>query len=165
MTVGWFSELGTLGLRRRGDGQTMACDDEGQAIVWFAVAMPLVLMLIVLVVDGGQLYLAYIRARNAAELAAQAGAQSVDESVFRQTNEVVLNIDGSLWTMRQYMVLNSGARQGRISTSYVGHTAYAQVCTQTMVPTLFFRLFGADALPVGACARAYPAHGIRHEGE
>lgn len=163
-----LSGLGALARRPGHGGRSVICDgrtEGGQAMVWFAVALPLLVMLIVLVVDGGELYLEYIRARNAVELAAQAGAQSVDENVFRNTNEVVLNIDGSLWTMRQYMALNRGARQGQISTTYVGHTAYAQVCTRTAVPTQFFRLFGADTLSVGACARAYPAHGIRWEGE
>ena len=139
--------------------------ERGQAMIWFVVALPLLAMLVVLVTDGGQMYLEYVRARNAANLAAQAGAQSVNTDWFRDTNEIVLNIDGSLWTMRQYMTLNNAARGGDISTTYYGHTAYAQVCTTTEVPTFFFRLFGADALRVGACSRAYPAHGIRQEGE
>ncbi len=159
MRPSWLRKVRAVTPRRGGRGE------QGQAMVWFVVALPLFVMLIVLVVDGGEMYLEYIRARNAAELAAQAGAQSVDEAVFKDTNEVILNIDGSLWAMRQYMALNSGARQGQMSTAYVGHTAYARVCTTTRVPTQFFRLFGADALPVGACARAYPAHGIRREGE
>ena len=140
-------------------------EQKGQGLVWFIVTLPLVMMLIVLVVDGGQMYLEYIRARNAAHLAAQAGAQSVDGNEFRRSNKVILNIDGSRWTMHQYMTLNSVGRQGRIRTVYYGHTAYAQVCTQTDVPSFFFRLFGADTLRVGACARAYPAYGIRTEGE
>jgi hypothetical protein len=140
-------------------------DERGQAMVWFVATLPLVLMLIVLVMDGGQMYLEYIRARNAANLAAQAGAQSVNTNWFRSTNEVILNIDGSLWTMRQYMTLNDVGRQGQVSTTYYGHTAYARVCTETQVPTFFFRLFGVDTLRVGACSRAYPAYGIRWEGE
>ena len=139
--------------------------EKGQGLVWFIVSLPLVMMLIVLAVDGGQMYLAYIQARNAANLAAQAGAQSVDGNEFKRSNKVMLNIDGSLWAMHQYMTLNSAGRQGQVRTTYYGHTAYAQVCTQTEVPTLFFRLFGVDTLKVGACARAYPAHGIRYEGE
>jgi Flp pilus assembly protein TadG len=139
--------------------------EDGQGMVWFIVTLPLVMMLIVLVVDGGQMYLEYIRARNAAHLAAQAGAQSVNTDWFRETNEVMLNIDGSLWTMHQYVTLNSAGRQGQVRTTYYGHTAYARVYTQTEVPTFFFRLFGVDTLRVGACARAYPAHGIRYEGE
>jgi hypothetical protein len=134
-------------------------------MLWFLLSLPLVMMLVVLVMDGGQMYLEYIRARNAANLAAQAGAQSVDTDWFRDSNEIILNIDGSLWTMRQYMAFNDVGREGQISTIYYGHTAYAQVCTETAVPTFFFRLFGVDTLPVSACARAYPAHGIRWEGE
>jgi len=134
-------------------------------MIWFVVALPLLAMLIVLVMDGGQMYLEYIRARNAANLAAQAGAQSVDTDYFRDTNEVMLNIDGSLWAMRQYMTLNNAGREGQVNTTYYGHTAWAQVCTQTEVPTFFFRLFGVDTMRVSACSRAYPAHGIRWEGE
>ena len=143
----------------------LGAGEGGQATVWFLVSLPLVMMLIVLVTDGGQTYLEYIRARSAANLAAQAGAQAVDTDWFKSTNQVNLSIDGALWTMRQYMTLNSVARQGQVSTTYYGHTAYARVCTQTTVPSFFFRLFGPDTLRVGACARAYPAHGIRWEGE
>jgi Flp pilus assembly protein TadG len=144
----------------RGEGS-----EQGQALVFFLVALPLILMLIALVVDGGMMYLEYVRARNAAELAAQAGAQAVDVSRFKATNEVQLNIDGSLYSMRQYMTLNSRNRHGEVRTTYYGHTAYAQVCTTTEVPTSFFRLFGSDTMRVGSCARAYPAYGIRWEGE
>jgi Flp pilus assembly protein TadG len=150
---------------RRDVGPKVLREQEGQGLVWFLVTFPLVMMLVVLAVDGGQMYLEYIRARNAANLAAQAGAQSVDGNEFRRSNKVILNIDGSRWTMYQYMQLNSVGRQGRVRTVYYGHTAYAQVCTQTEMPSFFFRLFGADTLRVGACARAYPAHGIRYEGE
>ncbi len=139
--------------------------EQGQAMIWFLLSLPLVMMLIVLVMDGGQMYLEYIRARNAANLAAQAGAQSVNTDWFKSTNEVILNIDGSLWAMHQYMTLNNVGRQGQVSTTYYGHTAWAQVCTETQVPTFFFRLFGVETLGVGACSRAYPAHGIRWEGE
>jgi Flp pilus assembly protein TadG len=156
---------GIIGLLKRAMRRKAIGGEEGQALVWFLVTLPLVMMLIVLAVDGGQMYLEYIRARNAANLAAQAGAQSVDGDEFRRSNKVILNIDGSLWTMHQYMTLNSVGRQGRMRTTYYGHTAYAQVCTRTEVPTAFFRLFGVDALRVGACARAYPAYGIRYEGE
>lgn len=145
--------------------RTTGGGEQGQAMVWFVASLPLIMMLIVLVMDGGQMYLEYIRARNAANLAAQAGAQAVNTDWFRSTNEVALNIDGSLWTMHQYMTLNNEGRQGRIGVTYYGHTAYAQVCTTTDVPTFFFRLFGVETLRVGACSRAYPAHGIRWEGE
>ena len=139
--------------------------EEGQALVWFVASLPLVMMLIVLVMDGGQMYLEYVRARHAANLAAQAGAQAVDAGHFKNTNEIILNIDGSLWAMHRYIALNNAERQGRISTTYYVHTAYARDCTRTEVPTFFFRLFGVDTLPVSACAQAYPAHGIRREGE
>jgi len=145
--------------------QKVVGGEEGQVLVWFVASLPLVMMLIVLVMDGGQMYLEYVRARHAANLAAQAGAQAVDAGHFRNTNEIILNIDGSLWAMHRYMALNNVGRQGRISTTYYGHTAYARVCTRTEVPTFFFRLFGVDTLPVSACAQAYPAHGIRREGE
>jgi len=150
---------------RRTEGRKAGGGEDGQALVWFVATLPLIVMLIALVMDGGQMYLEYIRARNAANLAAQAGAQAVNSDWFRETNEVVLSIDGSLWTMRQYMTLNDAGRQGQVGVTYYGHTAYAQVCTTTDVPTFFFRLFGVDTLRVGACARAYPAHGIRWEGE
>ena len=150
---------------RRLARRKVAGGEQGQAMVWFVAALSLVMMLIVLVMDGGQMYLEYVRARHAANLAAQAGAQSVDTNWFREQNEVILSIDGSLWTMHQYMTLNNAGRQGQVGVTYYGHTAYAQVCTTTDVPTFFFRLFGADTLRVGACSRAYPAHGIRYEGE
>jgi hypothetical protein len=139
--------------------------EEGQSLLWFLICLPLILILIVLVADGGHMYLEYIRARNAANLSAQAGAQAVNTNVFRDSNDVVLNIDGSLYTMRQYMAMNSVGRQGETETIYYGHTAYARVCTWTHVETTFGKIFGFGTMRVGACSTAYPAHGIRYEGE
>jgi Flp pilus assembly protein TadG len=135
-------------------------DERGQSMVWFIAVFPLLMMFIVLVVDGGQMYLEYIRARKAANLAAQAGAQSVDIGRFITDNEIELDPDGALWTMDEYMGWNSVGRQGQITNAYHVSPDYARACTRTEVPTLFFRLFGVNTLSVGACARAYPAHGI-----
>jgi Flp pilus assembly protein TadG len=47
-------------------------DDSGQSIVLIAVSLPLILGLLLLVIDGGRLYVERERIRNAAQLAAEA---------------------------------------------------------------------------------------------
>ncbi len=58
----------------------LARRDEGQAVVLLALSLPLVLALLLLVIDGGRLYLEGERLRNAAQLAAEAGVSLAADS-------------------------------------------------------------------------------------
>lgn len=57
----------------------LAARDGGQAIVMLALALPLSLALLLLVIDGGRLYVEQTRLRNAAQLAAEAGVSLAGE--------------------------------------------------------------------------------------
>lgn len=54
-------------------------DEGGQAIVLVAVAMPVLLGLMLLVLDGGRLYVDRERLHGAAQLAAEAGASAIGD--------------------------------------------------------------------------------------
>ncbi len=54
--------------------------EQGQAIILLALSLPLLFALLLLVVDGGRLFVERERLRNAAQLAAEAGVARVAES-------------------------------------------------------------------------------------
>lgn len=88
------------------------CRDEGgQTIVLFAGALPLILVLLLLVIDGGRLYVERERIRNAAQTAAEAAVSlSADqpgrsEASDREIRNIVAealrrNLPGETYTHR-----------------------------------------------------------------
>jgi uncharacterized membrane protein len=58
--------------------------EKGQALVLMVIALPLAMVLVGLVVDGGMMYLAHRAATTAANLAAQAASHAIDEDYSRR---------------------------------------------------------------------------------
>lgn len=58
-------------------GERFVHDDGGQVVVLFAAGLPLILVLLLIVIDGGRLYVEHERIRSTALLAAQAGASAL----------------------------------------------------------------------------------------
>ena len=86
-------------------------DEGGQSIVLFAGALPLILVLLLLVIDGGRLYVERERIRNAAQTAAEAAVSlSADqpgrsEASDREIRNIVAealrrNLPGEAYTHR-----------------------------------------------------------------
>ncbi len=143
----------------------MKKDERGQAYVLLLVALPLLLLLVAVIVDGGRAFYEYLKAKNTASLAAQAGAQSVDINYFRRTNRVILNIDGAILLERQTFLMNAGRIAGEVSAQYAPTTAEGRICVRTEIPTLFGSVLGWARVRPGACSRARPAYGIEYEGQ
>jgi hypothetical protein len=149
-------------LRRGAQGSGRG--QRGQVVVWVLLCMPLFLALIGLVADGGRMYWEYTRARNVARLAAQAGAQMVDEGAFAGArNELVIKTDGANRVIRDYLELNGvdWRTQGIIHV----YRDAVRVCVRREAPMSFMSLFGVDSVEVTGCSQAVQAGGITRAGQ
>jgi uncharacterized membrane protein len=147
---------------RRMECRHIIRDERGQYAVWFLLMIPLVLALIGLVVDGGNMYRWYRRAQIAADTAAQAAAHEVDAAHFAATNEVVLEPD-AMEVAQYYATRNSG---GRVYITQISvSNGMVRVVGQAHVPTIFMRAVGVENMPVGIVAYARPAFGMNVEGQ
>lgn len=151
-----------MGWIERG-GHRVVREEKGQYTVWFLIMLPLVLALIGLVVDGGNMYRWYRRAQIAADTAAQAAAHEVDAAHFAATNEVILEPD-ALEVARYYAGINSGGRVRVVGVALADGTRVRVIC-RASIPTLFMRAVGIDHVSVGVVGYAKPAFGLNVEGE
>jgi hypothetical protein len=141
----------------------LAGDERGQAVLFLIVVVPLLMLLIVLIVDGGRMFYEYVKVHNVAALSAQAGAQAVNTGYFRETNEVILNIDGAIFLEQQAFTLNAGRLPGATHVWYFPTTAEGRICIQERIPTFFWGFFGRPEVAPAACSRARPRYGIERE--
>ena len=135
----------------------------GQFLVQFVVIFPLLLLMIGVVLDGGLMYWQYRRAHIAVNAAAQAASHAVDTEHFRNTNEVILDQAQAAQVAQEYLACNGG---GRVQLVSIEATPYlVRVNARATISTIFLRLAGIDSFSVRVQGMAYPAYGIRTEGE
>lgn len=148
------------GLRRATGGPGR---EKGQALVLMVIALPLAMVLVGLVVDGGLMYLAHRSATTAANLAAQAASHAIDENHFRQTNLLRLDQARALGVAGEYAVLN---HRGDIAVTGIAlEGRWVTVGVVTHYDTMFLRLAGMARVLLHARGRAYAAYGIDREGQ
>ena len=136
----------------------------GQSLALFAIMLPLAIILVALVVDGGLMYLTYRKATIAANLGAQAASHAIDEDYYRQTNLVRLDGGRALGIAQQYAALNS--RRMPIQVTGIQLQRRTLLLTaRTRYDTLFLRLAGIRSVTLGVQGRAYAAFGISQEGQ
>ena len=137
--------------------------EHGQYAVWFLLLLPLVLVLIGLVVDGGVMYGAYRRAQIAVDTAAQAAAHEVDAAHFAATNEVVL-APGAMDVAILYAGLNAGGSV-RVTQVAVTPDGRVRVVARGSLPTVFMRAVGIERVEVRVAGHARPAFGLNEQGQ
>jgi len=144
-------------------GRNLFADRRGQFLVQFVVIFPLLLLMIGVVLDGGLMYWQYRRAHIAVNAAAQTASHCVDIEHFRDTNEVILDQAQAARIAREYLDLNGG---GRVQLVSIEATPYfIRVSGRATISTIFLRLAGINGFSVQVHGLAYPAFGIRTEGE
>ena len=138
-------------------------DERGSFLVQTVILLPVMLLLIGLVLDGGWMYWQYRRAEVTVNAAAQAASHAIDINYFRATNQVQLSQGEAAAVAGDFIQLN---RRGvltltgvRVSRDQITVNATAQI------PTIFFRLAGIPLLTVRVQGTAYPAFGINREGQ
>ena len=138
-------------------------DRRGQYLVQFVIVLPLLLLMIGVVLDGGLMYWQYRRAHIVVNTAAQAASHCVDIDHFRDTNEVILDESEARAVAQEYVALNGG---GLVQDASVSLSPYwVRVSGRATINTLFLRLFGLGSFSVNVQGLAYPAYGIAQEGE
>ena len=132
--------------------------DEGQAIVWVAVMLPLLLSIIGLSIDGGVVFSARRELQNVADSAARAGAMQVDERAYRESagQRVVLDVE-----VAQAVAVAYVAQQRRdLSATVQADPRVVVVQVARDVPTSFLRLVGIQSAYVTATATVAARGGI-----
>ena len=120
--------------------------------------MPVFLMAVGLVVDGGAAFDARRDLQNTADAAARAGAMQIDQQLYRASNgaSVVLNQASARDTAAQY-IASQGTDFNAVISSDDQHVL---VSVSRDVPTNFLRLAGIDKVHIGATAPAEVRYGI-----
>jgi uncharacterized membrane protein len=161
--------------RRQGDKETMRQRDRsqisnlksqahhqrGQVIVWMVFLLPLLLVLVGLVFDGGSMWAQYRRARWAADGAAVAAASDIDRAIFRDEGRVVLT-ENALYTAVYYAQQNHPNLH--LSDVYIVDNVI-HVAGWVEAETVFLGMFGVGSLRLNVHGQERPAWGISHEGE
>lgn len=131
---------------------------DGQAIVWVAVMLPLFLAVIGLAIDAGIVFSARRELQNAADGAARAGAMQVDESLYRASSgaTVVLDQAAARQVAAEYLASQNMTLAATIGTE----PQRVVVVVSRQVPTSFLGLVGVDAVQVSATAPAEVRYGI-----
>jgi Flp pilus assembly protein TadG len=120
--------------------------------------MPVFLMAVGLVVDGGAAFDARRVLQNTADAAARAGAMQIDQQVYRASNGTTLVLDqaSARATAAQY-VASQGADFNAVISSDDQHVL---VSVNRDVPTNFLRLAGIGTVHISASVPAEVRYGI-----
>ena len=138
-------------------------DQKGQYLVQTVILLPMLMILVGLVLDGGWMYWQYRRAEITVNAAAQAASHAVDVAYFRQTNQVRLD-SGEAWNAASGFVNINQRGQMQLTGIYVGSNQVV-VDANAQVQTIFLRLAGISSFSMRVEGRAYPAFGINTEGQ
>jgi len=138
-------------------------DQRGQYLVQTVILLPMMMILVGLVLDGGWMYWQYRRAEIAVNAAAQAASHAIDEKYFRQTNQVRLD-QSEAWNAASGFVNINERGEMQVTGIFVGDNQVI-VDANAKVQTIFFRLAGISSLSMRVEGRAYPAFGINVEGQ
>jgi Flp pilus assembly protein TadG len=138
----------------------------GQALLWVAILLPLFLVLVGLVFDGGLLWQQYMRARWAISAAGVAAASEIEPDVLARTGQLVLKQPDALHTAARYARRNDPelrvtsvtivTRQGR---------QYIRTRGWTQAETVFLQIFGVSGFQINVEATERPAWGIDSENQ
>ena len=138
-------------------------DERGQYLVQTVMLLPLMMILVGLVLDGGWMYWQYRRAEIAVAAAAQAASHAIDVEYFRQTNQVRLDTGEAYRAASGYVNINERG-QVQVTGIYVGPNRVV-VNANAQIHTIFLRLAGISSLAMRVEGQAYPAFGINTEGQ
>ncbi len=138
-------------------------DERGQYLVQTVILLPMMIILVGLVLDGGWMYWQYRRAEIAVNAAAQAASHAIDVNYFRATNQVRLD-QSEAWTAASGFVNINERGQMQVTSIFIGNNQVV-VDANAQVQTIFFRLAGISSLSMRVEGRAYPAFGINTEGQ
>lgn len=143
--------------RRRGRGHRLLAwpsDDRGSVSVIVALSMSALLALLALGIDLGALFDARSEAQRAADAAALAGASAFLDYQQDQARQAAVQRAVEFATSNEIRSEPIAAEEVTVSVNLDSATVRAHVRREA-VPTWFARLFGIDAVDIGAEATAW----------
>ena len=132
--------------------------ESGQAIVWTAVMLPLLLSVVGLAADGGLVFNSRLRLQRVADGAARAGATQVDAAAYRAGGGSTVALDP--------------ARARRVASEYLADSGLELAGTVIAdarrvvvevtheAPTGFLRIVGIESVRISATAPAELRAGV-----
>ena len=139
-------------------------NERGQVLAWTAILLPVLLVLVGLVFDGGLLWVQYRRARWAADGAAVAAASEINPALYAQSGQVKLDPAKAPGTAAYYGQSNDpNLHLGRVYLHPTDNTVQVQGWVE--VQPVFLGLFGVGPLRLNVTGRERPAWGIGRPGQ
>jgi Flp pilus assembly protein TadG len=117
--------------------------EDGQTLILVALAFPLLMTMMLLVVDGANLFVQRRMVQNAADAGALAAAAYLPDDPGRAESAA-----------RDYVSRNASGATAAVTTSYAGNTSRVEVKVTERVSTLFAKTFGFSNVLVSARAVA-----------
>lgn len=157
-----LAELPPTRCRFPGRGGQGRPAQEGQAIVWVAVMLPLFLSVVGLATDGGMVLAARRELQNVADAAARAGAMQIDLQVYRETAGATMVLDepAARATAAAYLGVQASGLTGTVATD----PERVEVEVSQEAPLGFLRLLGLNTTRVTAGASAAARFGVTGAG-
>jgi Flp pilus assembly protein TadG len=136
----------------------------GSATIFLLAIIPVLVILLGLVYDGGEAYTAHTRALNLAEQAARTGAQEVDLATVRAGGPYRLNQSRAVSAASAYLAAG-GPQGGQVSIVPDPQTGAdaVQVTVPWSVATTFLGIIGKSEISGTATASARNAAGVINE--
>ena len=155
--MGWFTQAKVR------SGRLIAGADAGQALVHFVILLPVLLILVGMIVDGGFMFWQYRRVEVTLCAAAQAASHTVDVTHFRATQRIRLDRAAAFDVANDYVRRNAQGTMAITAMDILPN--YVSLRARAQVGTIFLRAAGIKSFDMGAECHAYPAYGINWEFE
>jgi Flp pilus assembly protein TadG len=130
----------------------------GQALLVLVLALPVLLAVLGLVVDGGIVFDSRRELQNVADGAARVGAMQVDIDAYRRSDgqKVVLSESAAEEAAREYLARESA----EVRTLVEAELEFVIVRVQRDVSLAFLSLAGFDTVEIEAVATAHIRYGV-----
>ena len=146
------------GLGRCCGGQSPPASEAGQAVVWVAVMLPLLLSVVGLSIDGGMAFTARRELQNVADAAARAGAMQIDLGRYRATDGATVVLD--VPRARQAAAAVLTGQDNHLTATIAAEERRLVVQVRREMPTAFVRLVGISTIEIAATAPAELRFGV-----
>jgi Flp pilus assembly protein TadG len=133
--------------------------EAGQVVAWIVIALPLLLVLVGLVFDGGLLWAQFRRARWAADGAAVSAASEIAGGEFQERGRVELG-DAAVSAANYYAQQNYPGLH--VTAAYV-QDGIVYVQARVEVQPVFLSMVGVDTVRFNVLGRARPYWGTEEQ--
>ena len=137
-----------------------ASDERGQVTVFVVIFMVALIGLAGLVIDGGVALAARRRAVNEAQAAARAGAEALDEALYRSSGTRKLDQNAAEANVAKYM---SAADPGAVYTVNFPADDTVEVDAHFDQSMNILGVFGVDSITARGHGSARTVHGVTQE--